>query len=58
MLELGAPASGCTASWPGRRSAEVDRVFLVGSEMAALHAVLPTVRGGWWATPMPLSLPC
>ena len=31
---------------------EVDRVFLVGDAMAALHAALPRHRrGGWWASP-------
>ncbi|HXC89942.1 MAG TPA: UDP-N-acetylmuramoylalanyl-D-glutamyl-2,6-diaminopimelate--D-alanyl-D-alanine ligase [Stellaceae bacterium] len=50
MLELGSAGERLHQELAGPlRSAAVDRAFLVGSEMAALHAVLPrSCRGGLW----------
>ena len=52
MLELGEASSRlhCELA-PSLRDAGVDRVFLVGSEVAALHEVLPeATRGGLWGS--------
>ncbi len=52
MLELGDTAERlhCELARP-LLAAGVERVFLVGAAMAALHAALPLpVRGGWWRT--------
>jgi UDP-N-acetylmuramoyl-tripeptide--D-alanyl-D-alanine ligase len=52
MLELGDAAPGLHRELAAPlAAAEVDRVFLVGDAMAALHAALPRHRrGGWWAS--------
>ena len=52
MLELGDAAPGLHRELAAPlAAAEVDRVFLVGEAMAALHAALPRHRrGGWWAS--------
>jgi UDP-N-acetylmuramoyl-tripeptide--D-alanyl-D-alanine ligase len=52
MLELGASAERLHRELAEPLSAaEIDRAFLVGTEMAALHGVLPaSSRGGWWAS--------
>jgi UDP-N-acetylmuramoyl-tripeptide--D-alanyl-D-alanine ligase len=53
MLELGDDAERFHRELAAPlAAAEVDRVFLVGAAMAALHAALPRhLRGGWWASP-------
>ncbi|HZT86522.1 MAG TPA: UDP-N-acetylmuramoylalanyl-D-glutamyl-2,6-diaminopimelate--D-alanyl-D-alanine ligase [Stellaceae bacterium] len=50
MLELGGAAEGLHRDLAAPLfAAKVDRAFLVGSAMAALHTVLPeAVRGGHW----------
>jgi UDP-N-acetylmuramoyl-tripeptide--D-alanyl-D-alanine ligase len=52
MLELGGAAEGLHRGLAEPIiAAEVDRVFLVGTAMAALHAALPEpLRGGLWAS--------